>query len=75
MAKHMMVSGFGRIVNISSSVGIRGTPSVAPYAATKAAIDGITRSLAKELGKRNITVNSVAPGFMETELIAELTEE
>ncbi len=73
VAKHMMVRRYGRIVNISSIVGLHGTSGVAPYAATKAAIDGMTRSLARELGPRNITVNSVAPGFMDTEMIAEMT--
>jgi 3-oxoacyl-[acyl-carrier protein] reductase len=68
--KYMMIRRFGRIVNISSIVGIQGTRGVAPYAATKAALDGIARSLARELGPRNITVNSVAPGFMDTEMIA-----
>lgn len=72
--KQMMVGGFGAIVNISSVVGVRGFKGVGAYSATKAALDGMTRSLAKELGPAGIRVNSVAPGFMETEMTAELTE-
>lgn len=72
--KQMMVGGFGAIVNISSVVGVRGFKGVGAYSATKAALDGLTRSLAKELGPMGIRVNSVAPGFMETEMTAELTE-
>ncbi|TXI48896.1 MAG: SDR family oxidoreductase [Lysobacter sp.] len=74
-AKQMMVGGGGSIVNISSVVGVRGFKGVAAYSATKAAMDGFTRSLAKELGSMSIRVNSVAPGFMETEMTAELTEQ
>lgn len=72
--KQMMVGGFGVIINISSIVGIRGYKGVGPYSATKAALDGLTRSLSKELGATGIRVNSIAPGFMETEMTAELTE-
>ncbi len=72
--KQMMVGGFGAIVNVSSVVGVRGFKGVGAYSATKAALDGLTRSLAKELGPMGIRVNSVAPGFMETEMTAELTE-
>jgi len=72
--KQMMVGGVGGIVNISSIVGIRGYKGVAAYSATKAAMDGFTRSLSRELGTLGIRVNSVAPGFMETEMTTELTE-
>ena len=72
--KQMMVGGFGAIVNVSSVVGVRGFKGVGAYSATKAALDGFTRSLAKEVGPAGIRVNSVAPGFMETEMTAELTE-
>jgi 3-oxoacyl-[acyl-carrier protein] reductase len=72
--KQMMLGGFGVIVNVSSVVGIRGYNGVGAYSATKAALDGLTRSLSKELGSMGIRVNSVAPGFMETEMTAELTE-
>ncbi|WP_395787559.1 SDR family NAD(P)-dependent oxidoreductase [Aquimonas sp.] len=73
--KPMMVGGFGAVVNVSSVVGVRGFKGVAAYAATKAALDGLTRALAKELGPLGIRVNSVAPGFMETEMTSELTEQ
>jgi len=73
--KQMMVGGFGVIVNVSSVVGVRGFKGVGPYSATKAALDGLTRSLAKELGSVGIRVNSVAPGFMETEMTSELTDQ
>jgi 3-oxoacyl-[acyl-carrier protein] reductase len=72
--KQMMVGGFGVIVNVSSVVGIRGYNGVGAYSATKAALDGLTRSLSKELGAMGIRVNSVAPGFMETEMTAELSD-
>ena len=73
--KQMMVGGFGAIVNVSSVVGVRGFKGVGAYSATKAALDGFTRSLAKEVGSAGIRVNSVAPGFMETEMTAELTQQ
>ncbi|CAB3765834.1 SDR family NAD(P)-dependent oxidoreductase [Paraburkholderia humisilvae] len=73
--KQMMVGGSGVIVNISSVVGVRGYKGVGVYSATKAALDGLTRSLAKELGSLGIRVNSVAPGFMETEMVAGLSEQ
>lgn len=63
----------GRIVNISSIVGIRGYTGLAAYSASKAGMDGLTRSLAREVGRRGITVNSVAPGYLETELSASLS--
>lgn len=58
----------GTILNVSSIVGLHGYRGLATYAATKAALDGVTRSLARELGERGITVNSIAPGFIETEM-------
>lgn len=73
--KQMMVGGFGVIVNVSSVVGVRGFKGVGVYSATKAALDGLTRSLAKELGSVGIRVNSIAPGFMETEMTSELTDQ
>jgi 3-oxoacyl-[acyl-carrier protein] reductase len=72
--KQMMVGGFGVIVNVSSVVGVRGFKGVAAYSATKAALDGFTRSLSKEGGPAGIRVNSIAPGFMETEMTSELTD-
>lgn len=73
-AKQMIVGGAGVIVNVSSVVGVRGYKGVGAYSATKAALDGLTRSLAKELGSLGIRVNSVAPGFMETDMVAALTD-
>jgi 3-oxoacyl-[acyl-carrier protein] reductase len=70
VARRMMVHRNGRIVNISSVVGIRGFTGVTTYAATKGALDAMTRTLARELGGRGVTVNSVAPGFMDTEMIS-----
>lgn len=58
----------GRIINISSIVGLRGTNGLAAYSASKSGLDGFTRALAREVGRRGITVNSVAPGFLETDL-------
>ncbi len=72
--KQMLVARFGVIVNVSSIVGIRGYKGVSAYSATKAALDGLTRSLSKELGSMGIRINSVAPGFMETDMTTELTE-
>lgn len=71
----MMKARFGRIVNISSVVGHAGNPGQANYCAAKAGVAGLTRSLARELGSRNITVNCVAPGFIETDMTHALTEE
>jgi len=65
----------GKIINITSIVGVHGNAGQASYAASKAAIVGFTRALAKELSSRNIQVNAVAPSFVETEMTARLTEE
>jgi 3-oxoacyl-[acyl-carrier protein] reductase len=62
----------GRIINISSIIGSRGYTGLAAYAASKAGLDGATRALAREVGRRGITVNSVAPGYLETEMSASL---
>ncbi|MCW3039967.1 MAG: 3-oxoacyl-ACP reductase, partial [Solirubrobacterales bacterium] len=70
----MLVKRAGSIVNISSIVGLSGYRGLSVYAATKAALDGFTRSLARELGSRNITVNSVAPGYLRTEMSHGLDE-
>ena len=71
----MMKKRFGRIVNISSIVASMGNPGQGNYAATKAGVEGFTRSLAKEVGSRNITVNSVAPGFIATDMTDKLTDD
>ena len=71
----MMKQRYGRIVNITSVVGASGNPGQANYAAAKAGVAGMTRALARELGSRNITVNCIAPGFIETDMTASLGED
>lgn len=68
VARSMMTARAGRIVSISSIIARTGFTGLAAYAATKAGLEGMTRSLARELGKRDVTVNCVAPGFMATEM-------
>ena len=70
----MMKQRFGRIISITSVVGASGNPGQANYAAAKAGVAGMTRSLARELGSRGITVNCVAPGFIDTDMTAGLPE-
>jgi 3-oxoacyl-[acyl-carrier protein] reductase len=71
----MMKQRHGRIINITSVVGASGNPGQANYAAAKAGVAGMTRALARELGSRGITVNCVAPGFIETDMTSALPEE
>ena len=71
----MMKQRYGRIVSITSVVGASGNPGQANYAAAKAGVAGMTRALARELGRRGITVNCVAPGFIETDMTAALPED
>ena len=71
----MMKQRYGRIISITSVVGASGNPGQANYAAAKAGVAGMTRALARELGSRGITVNCVAPGFIETDMTAVLPEE
>ena len=71
----MMKARFGRIINITSVVGSMGNPGQVNYAAAKAGIAGFSKSLARELGSRNITVNCVAPGFIDTDMTRGLPEE
>ena len=71
----MLKQRYGRIVNVSSLAGVSGNAGQANYSASKAGLIGLTKALAKEVGSRNITVNAVAPGFIETELIGGLPAE
>jgi 3-oxoacyl-[acyl-carrier protein] reductase len=71
----MMKARWGRIINITSVVGASGNAGQANYAAAKAAVVGMSKSLARELGSRNITVNCVAPGFIDTDMTRALSEE
>ena len=71
----MMKQRYGRIISITSVVGASGNAGQSNYAAAKAGVAGMTRALARELGSRNITVNCVAPGFIETDMTAKLPEE
>jgi 3-oxoacyl-[acyl-carrier protein] reductase len=75
VARAMMADGAGRIVNVASIVGFTGYSGLSVYAATKAAMLGFTRSLAREVGRLGITVNAVAPGFLDTEMTHGLAEE
>jgi len=73
-AKLMSKARYGRIINVSSVVGEMGNPGQANYCASKAGMIGLTKSAAKELARRNVTVNAVTPGFIETDMTAELSE-
>ncbi|MDN5744899.1 MAG: 3-oxoacyl-ACP reductase FabG [Nocardioidaceae bacterium] len=75
VSRRMLSRGSGYIVNISSIVGLSGYRGLAVYSATKAALDGMTRALARELGSRGIIVNSVAPGYLRTEMSHGLDED
>lgn len=74
-SRHFMKNRRGRIINISSIVGLIGNPGQSNYAASKAGMIGLTKSLAKELGSRNILVNAVAPGFIVSDMTDQLSEE
>ncbi len=75
ISKPMMKARAGSIINISSVVGVMGNAGQANYAASKAGMIGFTKSIAKELGSRNIRCNAIAPGFIETEMTGELNDE
>jgi 3-oxoacyl-[acyl-carrier protein] reductase len=71
----MIKNRYGRIINISSVSGLMGNPGQVNYSSAKAGLGGFTKSLAKEIGSRGITVNSIAPGFIETDMTSFLTDE
>lgn len=73
VVRRMLVQGSGRIVNISSVIGVSGYRGLSVYGATKAGLDGFTRALSRELGPRGITVNSIAPGYLRTEMTDSLS--
>ena len=75
VSRQMMKQRYGRIVNLSSVVGLRGNAGQVNYSASKAGLIGLTKSLAKELASRGVTANAVAPGFIETDMTAQLTDE
>lgn len=75
LLRNMTKSRWGRIINLSSVVGRMGNPGQSNYVASKAAVEGFTRALAQEVGSRAITVNAVAPGFIETDMTDALTDE
>ena len=75
LARPMMKARYGRIINISSVSGVTGQAGQANYSSSKAGMIGLTKALAKELGSRNVTVNAVAPGFIETVLTHDLPDE
>ena len=74
VSRIMMKQRYGRIVNLSSVVGLHGNAGQVNYAASKAGVLGMTKSLAKELASRNVTVNAVAPGFIKTDMTAAMPE-
>ncbi len=73
--KYMIKKRYGRIINISSITGLKGVPGQSNYAAAKAGLIGATRSLALEVAKRNVTVNAIAPGFIETDMTSHLEKD
>ncbi|MEK3808966.1 3-oxoacyl-[acyl-carrier-protein] reductase [Bacillus sp. FSL H8-0547] len=75
VTRQMMKQRYGRIINIASIVGVSGNPGQANYVAAKAGVIGLTKTAAKELSSRNITVNAIAPGFITTDMTDKLTED
>ena len=73
--KNMIKNRSGRIINISSIAGLMGNPGQVNYSSSKAALNGFTKSLAKEVGSRNITINAIAPGFIDTDMTSYLKED
>jgi len=74
VTKTMIRNNYGRIINISSVIGIIGNKGQSNYSASKSGIIGLTKSIAKELAPKNVTVNAIAPGYIETDMTAELSE-
>ena len=74
VVRHMMADGGGRVVNVASIVGFTGYSGLSVYSATKASLIGFTRSLAREVGRRGVNVNAVAPGFLDTEMTQGMDE-
>ena len=74
VSRQMMKQKYGRIINISSIVGLIGNPGQANYAASKAGVIGLGKAVSKELASRNITVNTIAPGYIETEMVEDIQE-
>ena len=75
LLKNMLARKYGRIINIVSLSGLKGMPGQANYSAAKAGVIGLTKSLAQEVAKKNVTVNAVAPGFIRTDMTADMDEE
>jgi len=75
VVRNMLADGGGRVVNVASIVGFTGYSGLSVYSATKAALIGFTKSLAREVGRRGVTVNAVAPGFMDTEMTGRMDDE
>jgi 3-oxoacyl-[acyl-carrier protein] reductase len=75
VVKKMIRARWGRVINISSIVGLSGNPGQVNYAASKAALIGFTKALALEIGSRNVTVNAIAPGFIQTAMTDAMTDE
>jgi len=75
VVRNMLADGGGRVVNVASIVGFTGYGGLSVYSATKAALIGFTKSLAREVGRRGVTVNAVAPGFMETDMTGRMDDE
>jgi 3-oxoacyl-[acyl-carrier protein] reductase len=74
LIKDMLISKFGRIINVVSLSGLKGLPGQANYSAAKAGVIGATKALAQEVAKKNVTVNAVAPGFIQTDMTKDLDE-
>ena len=74
LLKNMLIRKYGRIINVVSLSGLKGMPGQVNYSAAKAAIIGATKALAQEIGKKNVTVNAVAPGFIRTDMTKDLNE-